>query len=113
MKSLLAGTGIAILFVDFKLCILHFTPSTSQILNLIPSDVGRPLSHIASNLVGYDRILIDIQSVLDSLVPKEEEVQTTSGIWYLMRIRPYRTLENVVEGAVLCFVDISEKKKTL
>jgi len=111
MNNLLAGTGIATLFVDFNLCILRFTPSASQIINLIPSDVGRPVSHIVSNLVGYDRLLVDIQSVLDSLVPKEEAVETKSGLWYLMRIRPYRTLENVIEGAVLSFVDISEQKK--
>jgi two-component system CheB/CheR fusion protein len=61
--------------------------------------------------VGYDRLLADVQEVLDSLTPREIEVQTKAGDWYLMRIRPYRTLENVIEGAVITFTDITEMQK--
>ncbi len=111
MNNLLAGTGIATLFVDCKLRILRFTPMASQIINVIATDVGRPVSDIVSKLVDYDHLLIDVQSVLDTLIPKELSVQTKSGRWYLMRINPYRTLENVIEGAVLSFIDISEQKK--
>jgi two-component system, chemotaxis family, CheB/CheR fusion protein len=64
-----------------------------------------------SNLPGYTTLVADLQSVLDSLVPKEVEVQTQTGRWFLLRIRPYRTLENVIEGAVITFVDISELKQ--
>ncbi|MFP4035694.1 MAG: ATP-binding protein, partial [Desulfovermiculus sp.] len=64
-----------------------------------------------SNLVGYDTLPEDTQAVLDTLVPKEVEVQTKAGVWYTMRILPYRTLENVIEGAVITFVDISKAKK--
>ena len=80
-------------------------------INLIATDVGRPVGHIASNLAGYDRLVPDVQEVLDSLVPKEIEVQTHTGAWFLLGIRPYRTLENVIEGAVVTFVDITQMKK--
>jgi two-component system CheB/CheR fusion protein len=111
MNNLLAGTGIATVFVDHQLRILRFTPSATRIINLILSDVGRPVAHIVSNLAGYDRLPEDVQAVLDGLIPKELEVQTRSGEWYAMRILPYRTLDNVIEGAVITFVDISEAKK--
>ena len=100
MNNLLAGTGIATVFVDLGLRILRFTPAATRIINLILRDVGRPVGHIVSNLVGYDRLVTDVQAVLDTLVPKEMEVQTTAGAWYTMRIQPYRTLDNVIEGAV-------------
>lgn len=76
-------------------------------INLIPSDVGRPVAHVVTNLVGYDQLVADTQAVLDSLVPTQREVRTTAGAWYMLRILPYRTLENVIEGAVLTFVDIT------
>ena len=107
MNNLLAGTGIGTVFVDHQLRILRFTPSASQIINLILSDVGRPVGHIVSNLVGYDRLVADTQAMLNTLIPKELEVQTTSGQWYTMRIQAYRTLDNVIEGAVISFVDIT------
>jgi len=111
MNNLLAGTGIATVFVDHKLHILRFTPTASGIINLILSDVGRPVGHIVSNLVGYDQLVADVKAVLDSLIPKEVEVQTTAGAWYMMRIMPYRTMDNVIEGAVITFVDITEMKQ--
>jgi two-component system, chemotaxis family, CheB/CheR fusion protein len=111
MNNLLAGTGIATIFVDHGLHILRFTPAANRIINLIPGDVGRPVGHIVSNLVGYDRLIKDVQAVLDTLIPKEMDVQTTEGWWYTMRILPYRTLDSVIEGVVLTFVDITEEKK--
>ena len=112
MNNLLAGTGVGTVFVDFKLLIQRFTPSITQVINLILSDVGRPVGHIVSNLVGYETLTADIKSVLDSLIPKEVEVKNREGAWFLLRIRPYRTLENVIEGAVVTFFDISEIKRT-
>jgi two-component system CheB/CheR fusion protein len=111
MNNLLAGTGIATVFVDHALRILRYTPTASTIINLILSDVGRPVSHLVSNLVGYDRLVADTQAVLDTLIPKEANVQTQGGIWYTMRILPYRTRENVIEGAVITFVEITEIKR--
>ena len=111
MNNLLAGTGIGTVFVDHQLRILRFTPAVAQIINLILTDVGRPVAHIVSNLVGYDRLVADTQAVLDTLVVKEVEVQSASGQWFTMRIQPYRTLDNVIEGAVISFIDISRVKQ--
>jgi two-component system CheB/CheR fusion protein len=112
MNNLLAGTGIGTVFIDHQLRILRFTPAASTIINLITSDVGRPVAHIASNLVGYDRLVADTQAVVDTLAIKEIDVQSTEGKWYTMRIQPYRTLDNVIEGAVISFVDITETVQT-
>jgi len=108
MNNLLAGTGIGTIFVDYKLRILRFTPPAAKIVNLIPSDVGRPIAHIVSNLVGYDRLIADAKGVLDTLIPKDVNVQTVDGKWFAMRILPYRTIENVIEGVVMTFTDITE-----
>jgi two-component system CheB/CheR fusion protein len=108
MNNLLAGTNIGTVFVNHKLNVMRFTPSITQIINFIQNDVGRPLGHIVSNLINYNDLLSDIQSVLDSLIPKIIEVEAKDGKWYSMRIQPYRTLENVIEGAVVSFIDITE-----
>ncbi|MGA9045731.1 chemotaxis protein CheB [Sulfuricurvum sp.] len=112
MNNLLAGTGVGTVFVDHQLRILRFTSEARKIINLIPGDEGRPVAHLVSNLVGYTHMVSDVQSVLNTLVPKEVDVQTTSGRWYAMRIFPYRTLDNVIEGAVLTFMDITEIAQT-
>jgi two-component system, chemotaxis family, CheB/CheR fusion protein len=112
MNNLLAGTGIATLFVDHRLRILRFTPAATNIINLIQSDIGRPVSHIVSNLPGYGSLEEDTQAVLDTLVPKEADVQTAEGRWYTMRIQPYRTMDNVIEGAVLTFMDVTDRRQT-
>jgi two-component system CheB/CheR fusion protein len=111
MSNLLAGTGIATVFVDHHLRILRFTPATTRIINLIQGDVGRPVGHIVSNVVGYNHLVKDVQAVLDTLIPQETDVQITDGRWYTMRILPYRTIDNVIEGVVITFVDITEKKQ--
>jgi two-component system CheB/CheR fusion protein len=111
MNNLLAGTGVASVFVDPELRILRFTPTAAELINLIPSDIGRPVGHIVSNLVGYTTLVADVQSVLDTLQFKEAELQSTEGGWYAMRILPYRTLDMHIEGVVLTFVDISVRKK--
>ena len=108
MNNLLAGTGIATLFVDLQLRIARFTPTVTKVINLIRADVGRPVAHFVSNLDGYNGLAEDIQAVMDSLTAREVEVRTTAGATYLMRIQPYRTLENAIEGAVITFVGISE-----
>ena len=111
MNNLLAGTGIGTIFVDLDMRILRFTPRIRSIISLIPGDVGRPVGHLVPNLVGYDRLVADVQEVLDTLVPKEVEVLNQEGLWFTMRILPYRTLNNTIEGAVLTFVDITERKR--
>lgn len=113
MNNLLAGTGVATLFVNHHLHIVRFTPGTTELINLIHSDIGRPVAHIVSNLVNYDHLVEDVQGVLRDLVPRQAEVQTRSGTWFQMRIRPYRTLENVIEGAVITFVEITDRLKKI
>jgi two-component system CheB/CheR fusion protein len=110
LNNLLASTGMGTVFVDHALRIQRFTPAITQVMPLIQSDLGRPVGHLASNLVGYDSLVADIQGVLDVLTPREIEVQARSGAWFLLRIRPYRTLENVIEGAVITFTDITDMK---
>jgi two-component system, chemotaxis family, CheB/CheR fusion protein len=111
MNNLMAGTNIGTLFVDHQLCIQRFTPATTRVINLIQTDIGRPVSDIVSRLKNYDRLVEDTRAVLDTLIPKEAQVLSREGQWYQMRIQPYRTLENVIEGAVLTFVDITEQKR--
>jgi two-component system CheB/CheR fusion protein len=110
MNNLLAASGIGTVFVDLQLCVRRFTPAATQFINLIQTDIGRPLAHLVSNFVGYDRLLDDVRAVLDTLEPAEVEVQTATGASYRMRIRPYRTTENVIDGAVLTFTEVTELK---
>ena len=110
MNNLLGGTGIGTVFVNLQLRILRFTPAVSTIINLIASDVGRPVGHLVANLVNYTTLVADTLLVLNTLVPKSVEVQTTEGKWFSLRIQPYRTRENVIEGAVITFTDIHDLK---
>lgn len=112
MNNLLAGTGVGTVFVDHQLKILRFTPAASEIINLIPTDTGRSVGHIVSNLVGYSSMVDDVREVLRSLIPKSMEVQTTASAWYNLRIQPYRTLDNAIEGAVISFENITEMVRT-
>lgn len=112
MNNLLAGTGIATVFLDHQLRILRFTPTAAKLINLLPGDVGRPMAHIVSNITNYAVLTEDAQAVLDTLAAKEVEVNTKEGRWYTLRLQPYRTLENVIEGVVLTFIDITEMKRT-
>ncbi|TRZ69170.1 MAG: SAM-dependent methyltransferase, partial [Rhodocyclaceae bacterium] len=110
MKNLLDATNIGTLFLDHQLVIRRYTSAAVRAYRLIAGDVGRPLSDIASNLTGDD-LHADLQAVLDTLVPREREVRTLDGAWYLARIQPYRTLDNVIEGVVLSFTDISTNRE--
>jgi two-component system, chemotaxis family, CheB/CheR fusion protein len=110
MKNLLDSIYIGTVFLDDRLVIRRFTRDAVRIYHLVPSDVGRPLSDIKSHVDGDD-LLASAQTVLETLVPHEREVRTAGGAWYLARIQPYRTLDNVIEGVVLTFVDITELKR--
>lgn len=110
MKNLVDSTQIATIFLDNDLKIKRFTRDTTKVINLIDSDIGRPISHIASNLLN-DNSVEDIKGVLRYLISVEKEVQTKDGHWYIMRILPYRTISNVIDGVVITFIGINEQKK--
>jgi two-component system, chemotaxis family, CheB/CheR fusion protein len=111
MKNLLNGTEIATIFLDDVICIKRFTAQASRIVNLAAGDVGRPISHFTTNLK-YDRLAQDAKSVLETLMPKEAQVQAGDGRWYDMRVLPYRTADNVIDGVVMTFSDITALKQT-
>ncbi|OQX16128.1 MAG: SAM-dependent methyltransferase [Desulfobulbaceae bacterium A2] len=111
MKNLFDSIRIGTVFLDARLCIRRFTREATRVYRLVSSDVGRPLADIKSNLIGED-LVSDTQEVLETLVPREQEVRTPEGQWLLARILPYRTLENLIDGVVLTFTDISELKRT-
>jgi two-component system, chemotaxis family, CheB/CheR fusion protein len=110
LNNVLTRIDVGIIFLDSRLGIRRFNLAATRISNLIESDIGRPISHIVSNLL-YEHLLQDVQGVLDGLELKEVEVQSKDGRWYYMRIRPYRTVENVIEGLLLTFSDITEQKE--
>jgi len=112
MNNLLASTQVGTIFLDTDMNVLRFTPAVTELVNLIQSDVGRPLAHIVSNL-NYDKVVEDARHVLDSLVPRTVEIQIKDGRWFLMRIQPYRTTENVIDGVVMTFVEITLQKQQL
>ena len=107
LKNLLDNVNTGTLFLDHALIIRRYTREAVAAYRLVTSDVGRPLGDIKSNLEG-EELLSELQSVLDTLVPFEREVRTLNGAWLLARMQPYRTLDNVIEGVVLTFTNISE-----
>ncbi|SLM31643.1 CheR methyltransferase, SAM binding domain protein [Desulfamplus magnetovallimortis] len=112
MRNLLNSTEIATIFVDNGIRLKRYTQEAVKLVNFIPTDIGRPLKHVVNNLK-YDRMIQDVKDVLDKLIPKEVEVKTINDQWFKMRIMPYRTTDNRIEGAVLTFFDINEQKRML
>ncbi len=110
MNNMLMSTEIATVFLDNDLCIKGFTPEATKIINLIKTDIGRPVKDFSSNLV-YEKLIDDVLEVLNTLAFRETEVPDKKGNWYLMRILPYRTTENVIDGAVVTFIDITQRKR--
>jgi two-component system CheB/CheR fusion protein len=110
MQNLLNSTDIATLFLDNDLNIKRFTEEAKAVVTVRKTDIGRPIGELASNLVseGLDS---DCREVLRTLVFKQSQVRTLNGKWFLMRIMPYRTAENVIDGLVLTFVNITQVKQ--
>src|SRR5262249_37051798 len=100
----------ATVFLDTDLNIKRFTPQMKNVVNLIPSDIGRSIKDLVSKLE-YGALSEDAEEVLRTLVAKEVEVKTKSGTWYSMRIVPYRTVENVIEGLIITFIGIDKLKQ--
>ncbi|OEZ57229.1 chemotaxis protein CheB [Duganella sp. HH105] len=110
MKNLLNSTDVATIFLDGELRIRRYTDRSTQIYKLIPGDVHRPLSDIVNDLQ-YPELEQDAREVLRTLVFSERQIPTHSGGWYTVRIMPYRTVENVIDGVVVTFINISESKQ--
>lgn len=109
MNNLLNCTNIGIIFLDKNLCINRFTKDATKVFNLIPSDIGRPIYHVVSNLM-YENLVSDALTVLDKLSAKEFEVQTKDKHWYYTKIIPYKTQEGGIEGVVITFNGIDQIK---
>ncbi|MFD3166779.1 CheR family methyltransferase [Herpetosiphon sp. NSE202] len=111
LQNLITSTQIGTIFLDRQLCIKRFTPSVQSIFNLIPADLERPLAHVTHEL-RYDDLMQNVQQVLQTLAPVSREVSSRHGHWYIMRLLPYRTLEDRIDGVVITFIDITERKIT-
>lgn len=110
MQNLLNNVEIATIFLDNGLNVKRFTSQATKIINLIPTDIGRSVTHIVSNLK-YECVVEDVKAVLHTLIFKEAQVQTKDDRWYLMCIMPYKTLDNIIDGVVITFTDITAMKQ--
>ncbi len=110
INNLLAATEIASIFMDTRLHIKRYTPAAARIIQLIPSDIGRPLSDLTTSFPGVDLAGHAIQ-VLDDLNTLETEILSADGVWHLLKVIPYRTSENVIDGVVVTLMKIHEVKQ--
>jgi two-component system CheB/CheR fusion protein len=110
LRNLIESTEIGTIFLDRKLRIRRYTPAVEAIFNFAPADTGRPLAHITHRL-DYPGLVDDARSVLASRQAMEREAGSDAGAWYVVRINPYRALDEAIDGAVLTFVDITAQKR--
>jgi two-component system CheB/CheR fusion protein len=106
MKNLLDSTDIATLFLDGNLRVRRFTSQATKVIKLIPGDIGRPITDQSSSLL-YPELAEDVREVLRTLAFAEREIATRDGRWFIVRTMPYRTLENMIDGVVITFTDIT------
>ena len=111
MKNLLDNISVGAIFLDRELLIRRFTHDATSVYRLVATDLGRPLADIRSELKDVD-LLADARTVLDTLTPIEREVQA-GRVWYLARIQPYRTMDNVIDGVVITFNDVTERVQAI
>ena len=110
LENLMGATEIAMLFLDRDLRIRHYTPGMQQLFNIMPNDRGRPIKHFTHTLE-YSQFLEDAGEVLRTLVTIEREVRGEEGGWFLLRMRPYRTTEDRIDGVIFTFVEITRLKQ--
>ncbi|MBV9236977.1 MAG: PAS domain-containing protein [Xanthobacteraceae bacterium] len=108
LQNLMAATDFGTLFLDSGLRIKRFTRQVTELFRITPSDEGRPLTDFAHQLE-YDALLSDAQSVIANLTPVKREVRSRDGRWYDVRLRPYRTVDDKIDGVVITFVDVTER----
>ncbi|MEO8118911.1 MAG: diguanylate cyclase [Rhodoferax sp.] len=111
LNELLDAADVAAILIDRQMRILRFTQTAAQLLNLNPGDVGRPLGPLLSRLLSDDPPVADIHAMLDTLGPLDAQVQTTAGLCFKLRIRPQQESNNIIEGAIITLVDITEMKR--
>ena len=111
LQNVLYSTDVATIFLDANLKIRFFTPATRSLFKVIPSDIGRPLSDLNS-LTKDHNLDHDARQVLQGHAPVEREIEAQSSVWYVRRIHPYRTHDDNVEGVVITYTDITERKQT-
>ena len=109
MKNLLDSTDIATLFLDKDLNVRRFTPRATNIIKLIPGDAGRPITDLSTDL-RYPELADDTREVLQKLAPVEKSVATRDGRWFTVRIMPYRTMDDRIDGVVITFANITVAK---
>ncbi|CAB1061908.1 Multidomain signal transduction protein including CheB-like methylesterase, CheR-like methyltransferase and BaeS-like histidine kinase [Olavius sp. associated proteobacterium Delta 1] len=110
MKNLLDSIDIPTIFLDMDLCIKRYTSHATRVINLIHTDIGRPIEDIATRLLNV-HLAEDARAVINDLAFREKEVQSKDGRFYSIRTAPYRTSENVIDGVVITFVDVSQAKR--
>jgi chemotaxis methyl-accepting protein methylase len=110
LNNFMNATAIPTVFLDKALHIKRFTPAAVEIFNLLAVDIDRPLAHLRHKLE-YPGLFDDVQRVLDTFEPIEHEVPDTNGRWYFVRLLPYHTVDGVVAGVVLTFVDVTRRKQ--
>ncbi len=108
LQNLIAATDVGTLFLDSTLHIKRFTRRVTELFSLTQTDEGRPITDFAHRLQ-YDDFIKDVRAVLADLTPQRREIRSRDGRWYEMRMRPYRTTEDRIEGVVITFVDISDR----
>jgi two-component system, chemotaxis family, CheB/CheR fusion protein len=111
VQNLMAATDVGILFLDPQLRINRFTPRISELFNIVEGDEGRSITDFTHRL-DYDDLAGDVRKVLRDLGSSEREVRGKDGSWYLTRLKPYRTVEDKIDGVVVTFVDIGERRRT-
>jgi two-component system CheB/CheR fusion protein len=110
LQNLMAATDIGTLFLDSSLRIKRFTERVTELFSITPSDEGRPITDFAHKLE-YDDLIKDARAVLADLTPVRREIRSRTGQWYDLRVRPYRTVDNKIDGVVITFVDITERRQ--
>ena len=110
LQNLMAATEIGTLFLDSSLRIKRFTERVTELFSITPNDEGRPITDFAHKLE-YDDLIKDARTVLADLTPVRREIRSRTGQWYDLRVRPYRTVDNKIDGVVITFVDITERRQ--
>jgi two-component system CheB/CheR fusion protein len=110
LQNLMAATDIGTLFLDARLRIKRYTERVTDLFSLTPADEGRPITDFAHQLE-YDDLIKDARAVLSDLVPIRREIRTRSSRWYEVRLRPYRTVDDKIDGVVITFLDITERRQ--